>query len=325
MRLGARLLHVLLSAPVALLLAAVCLPPSAARADSGVPAPYVVAIDAGHGGAPDNGHPGQPFDPGVVAADGTMEKDITLDVARRLRTLLEGAGATVVMTRDSDAYVEISRRMEIATSAGARLFVSIHMNSFPDPSTRGSVVLYPNDASQGFATAVSGALQRGLAGEGVPSAGALAHPELWVHAPMPAVTVEGAYLTNPADLALLRRGDFRQHLAQTILSGIGGYDPRLEARHQALLRWENENARSALGLARAGGGGPPPLAVAGMVVGAVILRRPLLAGARGGLALAWSAAGPGRGRAKSRKSRAQKRRAALARSRRRNPHDQFAI
>jgi N-acetylmuramoyl-L-alanine amidase len=68
-----------------------------------VPAPYVVAIDPGHGGSVTN-QPGGLWDPGVVVGS-VMEKDITLDLANRLKTLLEKDRVRVVMTRSGDQYV----------------------------------------------------------------------------------------------------------------------------------------------------------------------------------------------------------------------------
>jgi len=58
-----------------------------------------------------------------------MEKDITLDLAMRLRTLLQRERVKVVLTRSSDQYVEISERWNRAHAAGARMFVSLHVNA----------------------------------------------------------------------------------------------------------------------------------------------------------------------------------------------------
>lgn len=82
-----------------------------------------IVIDAGHGGV----------DPGAVGASGTREKDITLDVARRLASRLERSGRyRVVLTRAGDETLSLARRVELANAAHADLFLSIHVNSLPN-------------------------------------------------------------------------------------------------------------------------------------------------------------------------------------------------
>jgi len=80
-----------------------------------------IVIDPGHGGKKS---------PGSIAPDGTLEKDITLDVSRRLgRLLKEKMGVKVVYTREKDVFVPLWQRPKIANEAGGKLFVSIHCNS----------------------------------------------------------------------------------------------------------------------------------------------------------------------------------------------------
>ena len=82
-----------------------------------------IVIDAGHGGA----------DPGSSGYSGTREKDVTLDVAQRLkRRLNDGYGYRVLMTRDSDSTLSLRSRAEYSNEHAADLFISIHVNSFPD-------------------------------------------------------------------------------------------------------------------------------------------------------------------------------------------------
>jgi N-acetylmuramoyl-L-alanine amidase len=81
-----------------------------------------IVIDPGHGG----------IDPGAIGTQGTKEKDIALDVALRLRDKLERTGTyKILMTRDTDRFVPLSKRVEFANQAGADLFISIHVNSLP--------------------------------------------------------------------------------------------------------------------------------------------------------------------------------------------------
>jgi N-acetylmuramoyl-L-alanine amidase len=80
-----------------------------------------VVIDAGHGGS----------QTGTIAQSGVSEKDITLDIALRLRRLMQEASFDALMTRDADQTVGLDQRAEFANSNKADLFVSIHVNSMP--------------------------------------------------------------------------------------------------------------------------------------------------------------------------------------------------
>jgi len=93
---------------------------------------HVIGIDAGHGGK----------DRGTIASSGMDEKEIVLDVALRLRMLLENAGIKVIMTRDTDDFISLPERTIIAAKSGADLFVSVHVNSNQDHSVNGLLVYY---------------------------------------------------------------------------------------------------------------------------------------------------------------------------------------
>jgi N-acetylmuramoyl-L-alanine amidase len=87
-----------------------------------------IALDAGHGGD----------SLGTRTPLGLLEKDITLDIARRLRVLLEaGHGFEVVMTRQEDSAVSLAERAAIANRSGADVFVSVHVNWIEDRTSRG--------------------------------------------------------------------------------------------------------------------------------------------------------------------------------------------
>jgi N-acetylmuramoyl-L-alanine amidase len=97
----------------------------------------IVVVDAGHGG----------FDPGTRSADGVLEKDLALQIARRLAGALARRGAQAVMTRDSDTYLTLAQRTAIANHAGAELFVSVHLNWSSNPQTAGMQVYYLNNTT----------------------------------------------------------------------------------------------------------------------------------------------------------------------------------
>jgi N-acetylmuramoyl-L-alanine amidase len=91
-----------------------------------------VVIDAGHGGG----------DPGAIGRSGLREKDINLDLAKRLAQLLRASGVNVVMTRSTDEPVLLSRRVDIANNAHPGLFISIHTNANRVRSLNGFEVYY---------------------------------------------------------------------------------------------------------------------------------------------------------------------------------------
>ena len=94
-----------------------------------------VVIDAGHGG----------HDTGSIGPTGFTEKELVLDVARRLKDLIEKEpGAEVVMTRTEDVFVPLEARTERANQEGADLFVSIHANSSKVKSVRGVETYFLN-------------------------------------------------------------------------------------------------------------------------------------------------------------------------------------
>lgn len=102
----------------------------APAAPPATPEKKIVVIDAGHGGK----------DPGAAGSD-TREKTLTLAAARALRDRLERSGKyKVVMTRDSDVFIPLERRVQIARQANADLFLSLHADSGSDPSLRGATV-----------------------------------------------------------------------------------------------------------------------------------------------------------------------------------------
>lgn len=106
-----------------------------------------IVIDAGHGG----------FDTGTIGPTGLQEKDVCLDVARRLGRLIERRlrGAEVVYTRGDDSFVPLETRTEIANEKQADLFVSIHANSSPDAEARGIETYYLNFTTSPDAMAVA--------------------------------------------------------------------------------------------------------------------------------------------------------------------------
>ena len=103
-----------------------------------------IVIDAGHGGK----------DPGTSAGS-LREKDVALDIAKRLRDDLQGRGFEVIMTRDKDVFIPLEQRAFIANSRAADLFVSIHVNAARNRNARGLETFYLNLATSDDAAEVA--------------------------------------------------------------------------------------------------------------------------------------------------------------------------
>jgi N-acetylmuramoyl-L-alanine amidase len=218
----ARLLHVLASAPVAVLLMVAPALSAAAVGAASIPPPYVVAIDPGHGGN----------DPGALGLDGLVEKDLTLDVSNLLAALLRADGVTVVMTRTTDASVSMQQRSDIANAAGADVFLPIYFNSWTTPIPDGSVVLYAYARDIPFATDISQAVTNYISPDGDNDGGIVLRNDWWLQPTMPTATIESLFISNPHDAALLTKASFRQGLAEALRNGIETYLPGILQRQQ---------------------------------------------------------------------------------------------
>lgn len=120
-----------------------------------------VVIDAGHGGE----------DRGARGVRGLLEKDLVLDIARRVAVRLRDRGVRVVMTRDRDVFVPLETRTAIANDARADLFVSIHANSARSPKPRGVEAYFASlEATDAGALAVAERENLAFNESGVPAA-----------------------------------------------------------------------------------------------------------------------------------------------------------
>ncbi|MGE0118775.1 MAG: N-acetylmuramoyl-L-alanine amidase [Dongiaceae bacterium] len=107
----------------------------------------VIVLDAGHGGK----------DPGAVGANGAMEKDITLQMAKELRALLDATGRyKVILTREEDRLLALRQRIDVARTAEADLFISLHADHIEKSALRGaSVYTLSENASDAEAAALA--------------------------------------------------------------------------------------------------------------------------------------------------------------------------
>jgi N-acetylmuramoyl-L-alanine amidase len=193
-----------------------------------------VALDAGHGGK----------DPGAMSDANLQEKDLSLDIARRVRAHLAAAGVRVAMTRDKDVFLELVDRPAAAAKIKADLFVSIHLNATGTKSVRGVETF--GIAAAGFASTAGGAgskaavpnnqfnhsgtilayqIQKALTGitraedRGVKRARFAVLRE----SKMPAALVECGFLTNPTEAQKLGTPSYRETVAQGVAQGILNY------------------------------------------------------------------------------------------------------
>lgn len=215
-------------------------PPIQPIAEPRQPAPpgkerLVVVLDPGHGGK----------DSGAMCG-GVMEKDLTLDVARRAELLLRAAGYETVLTRDADRYLTLAERADVANDEKHSLFVSIHFNDGERAAASGVETYFA--ARQATAApgllgwlgffkaappqpvgALSESLARFLQASLVAHTGAVDRgtktAQFYVirNVRHPAALVEGGFITNPADVTKLTTEKYRQEIAAAISDGIHRY------------------------------------------------------------------------------------------------------
>lgn len=166
----------------------------------------IIVIDAGHGGS----------DPGATG-NNLREADVVLQIAKKLQSLLAQAGYNVVMTRTDDSYVGLYDRPALANQLKADVFVSIHANSFSNPSAKGTEILYFNNKK--LAQVVHDELMKQV---DTVDRGLVERPKLVVlnSTNMPSILVETAFISNPDDAKKLASDDYQLKFAQGIYNGI---------------------------------------------------------------------------------------------------------
>lgn len=186
----------------------------------------VVLIDPGHGGS----------DPGMIGVDDLREKEINLAIALKLRECLEEAGYTAVMTRETDTGLydenaqnkkvqDLQRRCDMITEYQPYLTVSIHQNSYSDPTVKGPQVFYYTDSSQGqeLAKAIQEQLNSQLEVERPRVEKGNTNYYLLKKSKGVLNIVECGFLTNAQEASLLVTPEYQQKVAQAICDGIAQY------------------------------------------------------------------------------------------------------
>ncbi len=186
----------------------------------------VVVLDSGHGG----------IDPGKIGIDGSLEKDINLQIAQKLKVYLEKSGVAVVMTRDGDSALydehdrnkkmaDMKARCDLINETSPLLTVSIHQNSYHEESVNGGQVFYYKNSAHGKQLAEI--LQRRfdfvLGSQNRRSPKANDNYYLLLHVRSPIVIVECGFLSNRNEASLLGSEEYQDRLAWTIHMGIMEY------------------------------------------------------------------------------------------------------
>src|SRR5512133_3206095 len=196
-----------------------------------------VVLDPGHGG----------HDKGQVSRYGA-EKDFALDVARKLRSILQAKGLRVIMTREGDYFVPLEVRAKIANSAHNSIFVSIHFNATKDdpnatgfeifsftprgapstsdgPVTTHSVNMQPGSSVDAQSLALSACIYHSVLGHLREYDRGIKRARFAVLrlTKVPAVLIEGGFLTEKGECKLIANKDWRAKLAAAIGVGIESY------------------------------------------------------------------------------------------------------
>lgn len=172
-----------------------------------------IVVDAGHGG----------FDRGGVPGQRIAEKDKTLDVAQRLKRILQAEGYRVVMTRDSDVFIPLGTRTSIANGYRNASFVSIHFNCSSRAGANGIETYYYRSDSAALAASIHRNVVAGAPTEnrGIRRRGFF----VLRRTAIPSVLVECGFLTNPTEGRLAQTDSYREKLAQQIARGIRRQPP----------------------------------------------------------------------------------------------------
>lgn len=181
-----------------------------------------VVIDAGHGGS----------DPGKVGVNDALEKDINLEIARKLKKLLEKKGIHVIMTRKEDKALgggqrgsqkvqDMRERVKLINKNKPELAVSIHQNSFHQADVHGAQVFYFKHSAEGEKYA--GIMQEVLR---TVDQGNTKQPKaddtyyLLKKTETPIIIIECGFLSNPEEAEKLTTKEYQKEMAQAIADGI---------------------------------------------------------------------------------------------------------
>lgn len=201
-----------------------------AKSTSGTPSYNfdTIVIDAGHGGE----------DCGAIADDGTLEKDINLNIAIKLHELLLSSGIHTLMTREKDISIydedqnenlrqkkvsDMQNRLELINSSSNNVLISIHQNKFPDKKYSGAQVFFSknNKLSEVLAKNVQESVKSLLQPQNDREIKPSTQDIFILHnAKVPAIVVECGFISNEEELKNLMNQDYQSKIAFAIYNGI---------------------------------------------------------------------------------------------------------
>lgn len=208
-----------------------------------------IILDPGHGG----------IDGGAIGVDGLVEKDINLDIALTLRSMLETSGFEVLMTRETDISIhnpsaktvkeqktsDLKNRLKMTTENPDAIFISIHQNQFPQGKYKGAQVFYGRKNEQ--SKVLAELLQSGMADQ-LDKTNKRQCKEggkelyLLYQSEVPAVLVECGFISNPEEASLLSTQEYRNKVAFSIYSGLMRYT-QMAAGYQNTAHLNGEGAQ----------------------------------------------------------------------------------
>ena len=214
----------------------------------------VVVLDPGHGGQ----------DSGAMCG-GVMEKDLTLDVARRVDRLLDSEGVATLMTRFGDSYVSLADRAAFGNRVKDSIFISIHFNEDNKPVASGVETYYaahqiasastlaswlpffsrpPLNSPKPESQSLAGFIQEALVARTRSVDRGTQAKQFFVIANVisPAVLIEGGFITNKDELSKLANEDYRDQLAAAVADGILRYRDMVSQRKSAMTATDQKSA-----------------------------------------------------------------------------------
>ena len=188
-----------------------------------------ILIDPGHGG----------IDGGAQSRNGTCEKDINLNISKKLKDMLISSGYNVVMTREKDMGLygenktvkqkkveDLNNRCKMKKDSSCDIFMSIHLNMFPESKYSGAQVWYSkNPQSQELASVIQGNLKKDIDPnnnrEQKPALDS--YKVLRCNDDMPSVLIECGFLSNPSEEQKLKTDAYQTSIAKCLCNSINQY------------------------------------------------------------------------------------------------------
>ena len=174
----------------------------------------LIIIDPGHGGK----------DPGAIG-NGLYEKDITLNISKKIANGLEAYNCTCILSRSTDEYISLEQRTTTANKMKARLFVSIHLNAATATAKGFESYIYTNtsEATISFQNVLHKEIMKSIGNTITDRGKKRKNLHVLRDSAMTAVLTENLFISNPSDSKLLKSDSFLQKIADGHINGIVSY------------------------------------------------------------------------------------------------------